>query len=182
ARRTRHRARARRGRRRGRRPGRGGRPRSALARRTARPGRAAARPRTTAPGPAHRAGGGARRAPPRARADGGRGGPAPAPRPIDAPAPVLIRLAAETGRTAPAGGGALLELDGSDVQVTVIAGGRRVSRHVLGTPATAGGDPRRSWVPASWQEQGAEEVLLFVEALEARGGSFREVRRAPTDR
>src|SRR5699024_808418 len=109
-------------------------------------------------------------------------GGSPAGLPIDAGAPVLIRLAAETGRTAPAGGGALLELDGSDVQVTVIAGGRRVSRHVLGTPATAGGDPRRSWVPASWQEQGAEEVLLFVEALEARGGIFREVRRAPTDR
>src|SRR5699024_4038842 len=100
----------------------------------------------------------------------------------DAGAPVLIGPAAEPGRTAPAGGGALLELDGADVQVTVIAGGRRVSRHVLGTPATAGGDPRRSWVPASWQAQGAEEVLLVVEALEARGGMFREVRRAPTDR
>ena len=109
-------------------------------------------------------------------------GGSPAGLHIDAGAPVLIRLAAETGRTAPAGGGALLELDGSDVQVTVIAGGRRVSRHVLGTPATAGGDPRRSWIPAPWRERGAEEVLLFVEALEARGGIFREVRRAPTDR
>src|SRR5699024_2648596 len=65
-------------------------------------------------------------------------GGSPAGLPIDAGAPVLIRLAAETGRTAPAGGGALLELDGSDVQVTVIAGGRRVSRHVLGTPGSPG--------------------------------------------
>src|SRR5699024_7012622 len=78
-------------------------------------------------------------------------GGSPAGLHIDAGAPVLIRLAAETGRTAPAGGGALLELDGSDVQVTVIAGGRRVSRHVLGTPATAGGDPRRSCIPAPWR-------------------------------
>src|SRR5699024_6499329 len=105
-------------------------------------------------------------------------GGSPAGLHIDAGAPVLIRLAAETGRTAPAGGGALLELDGSDVQVTVIAGGRRVSRHVLGTPATAGGDPRRSWAPASWPEQVAEEVLL----VGAARGICREGRRGPTDR
>src|SRR5699024_1274798 len=109
-------------------------------------------------------------------------GGSPAGLPIDAGAPVMIRLAAETGRTAPAGGGALLELDGSDVQVTVIAGGRRVSRHVLGTPATAGGDPRRPWIPAPWRERGGQEVLLLAHAVEGRGGIFREVRRAPTDR
>ena len=101
---------------------------------------------------------------------------------VGAGAPVLIRLPPDPERMAPASGGELLELDGADVQVTVIAGGRRVSRHVLGAPATAGGDPRRSWIPAPWRERGGQEVLLFVEALEARGGIFREVRRAPTDR
>ena len=91
---------------------------------------------------------------------------------VGAGAPALIRLEGE-GEA-----GTLLELDGTDIQVTVIAGGRRVSRHVLGAPAMAGGDPRRSWIPAGWREGGADEVLLLVEALAAGGGIFREVRRA----
>lgn len=95
---------------------------------------------------------------------------------VAAGCPVLIRLTLEAESSAGVAKGALLELDGTDVEVTVIAGGRRVSRHVLGAPATAGGDPRRSWIPAGWREDSAREVLLLVEALAAEGGIFREAR------
>ena len=88
--------------------------------------------------------------------------------------PVLVRLDGEGG------GGALLELTGKDVEVTVVVGGRRVSRHVLGGPAVAGGDPRRSWVPALWSTTGP--VLLLVEATAPQGGIFEGVRRARTVR
>ncbi|MGO1685523.1 MAG: beta-galactosidase [Brachybacterium sp.] len=101
---------------------------------------------------------------------------------VGAGAPVLIRLSPEAVGEVADGNGALLELDGTDLQVTVIAGGRRVSRHVLGTPVTAGGDPRRSWIPAGWREDGADEVLLLVEALAAAGGIFREVKSSRTVR
>ncbi|MGP9603572.1 MULTISPECIES: beta-galactosidase [unclassified Brachybacterium] len=96
---------------------------------------------------------------------------------IGAGTPVLVRLEAELES-----GGLLLDLEGVDVQVTVIAGGRRVSRHVLGAPATAGGNPGRSWIPASWCEGASAEVLLLVEALSRAGGIFEEVRSSPTMR
>lgn len=108
--------------------------------------------------------------------------------------PMLVRLdgaehagagaGAGVGRGEPSGeqgpGGLLLDLDGEDVQITVIAGGRRVSRHVLGAPAVSGGDPRRSWIPATWGRGGG--VLLLVEAIAAGGGIFGGVRRARTVR
>lgn len=93
--------------------------------------------------------------------------------------PVVIRPdLGEAGATADDSrqGGLLMDLDGQDVQVTVIAGGRRVSRHVLGSPAVSGGDPRRSWIPADWGWEGG--VLLLVEAIAAGGGIFGGVRRA----
>ena len=96
---------------------------------------------------------------------------------VDAGAPVLLRLG-----TVPGGAGRLLTLDGEDVQVTVIAGGRRVSRHVLGAPATAGGDAHRSWIPAGWAGEAGAEVLLLVEALTAGGGIFGGARQAAVPR
>ena len=97
---------------------------------------------------------------------------------VGAASPVLIRL----DPAAAGEGGLLLDLDGSDVEVTVIAGGRRVSRHVLGAPTTAGGDPRRSWIPAGWADGQPGDVLLLVEALTAAGGIFKETRSARTVR
>lgn len=91
-------------------------------------------------------------------------------------APVLIRLD-------PGGadeGGQLLDLDGEQVQITVVVGGRRLSRHVLGDPVAAGGHPERSWIPASVDVTGG--VVLLVEALAAGGGIFRGTRRALTAR
>ncbi|NMA77966.1 MAG: beta-galactosidase [Actinomycetales bacterium] len=81
-----------------------------------------------------------------------------------------------------AGSGLLLELEGEDVQITVVSGARRVSRHVLGAPVTAGGHPARSWIPAGWAGGRTEEVLLFVEAIDARGGKFKGARAARTER
>lgn len=101
---------------------------------------------------------------------------------IGAGTPVLIRLPGQAEDAAGHAAGTLLELVGTDIQVTVIAGGRRVSRHVLGTPATAGGDPRRSWIPAGWRAHGADEILLLVESLAPEGGIFNEVRSARTVR
>ncbi|AXK46327.1 beta-galactosidase [Brachybacterium saurashtrense] len=101
---------------------------------------------------------------------------------IAADAPVLLRMREGSEESTGAAGGMLLEVDGDDVQVTVIAGGRRVSRHVLGRPVTAGGSPHRSWIPAGWRAPEEPEVLLLVEALEARGGIFDGVRIAPTPR
>ncbi|MEE1617704.1 beta-galactosidase [Brachybacterium sp. J153] len=93
--------------------------------------------------------------------------------------PTLVRLAE------PAGGrsGALLDLAGQDVQVTVVCDGRRVSRHVLGAPAVSGGDPARSWIPAGWAGEGAgADLLLLVEPLAGAGGRFGPIRRAETTR
>ncbi|MGP9536366.1 beta-galactosidase [Brachybacterium sp. AOP43-C2-M15] len=102
---------------------------------------------------------------------------------IGAGEPVLLRVAPGEGR-GPGGvdGGELLEIHGADVQVTVLAGGRRVSRHVLGAPVTAGGDPHLSWIPSGWRTDPADEVLLMVEALAERGGIFEAVRRTRTAR
>jgi hypothetical protein len=97
---------------------------------------------------------------------------------IGAGAPVLLRLDPLAGE-----GGEVLELDGQDVEVTVISGGRRVSRHVLGRPAVAGGDAHRAWVPASWAaEDGSSGPVLLVEAISPGGGIFKGAKRARTDR
>jgi beta-galactosidase len=120
----------------------------------------------------------------RADATGDAPSPQPvAPRPvgplrIGAGAPVLLRLDPLAGE-----GGELLELDGEDVEITVISGGRRVSRHVLGRPAVAGGDAHRAWVPAPWAaDAGASGPVLLVEAIAAGGGIFKGAKRARTDR
>ncbi|MFC0672677.1 beta-galactosidase [Brachybacterium hainanense] len=68
--------------------------------------------------------------------------------------------------------GVQLQLMGADVQVTVVAAGRPVSRHVLGSPAVAGGDAHRSWVPASYLGEDVSHVELLVEALSPQGGIF----------
>ncbi|MGN7210519.1 beta-galactosidase [Brachybacterium paraconglomeratum] len=96
---------------------------------------------------------------------------------IGAGAPVLIQLDPLEGA-----GGELLELAGEDVEVTVISGNRRISRHVLGRPAVAGGDARRSWVPAPGPTGAASDLLLLVEAIAPGGGMFRGAKRARTDR
>lgn len=93
-------------------------------------------------------------------------------------APALVRLAEPVS----AGAGMLLDVAGQDVEVTVLCGGRRVSRHVLGGAVVSGGDPVRSWIPAGRAGQEDAEVLLLIEPLTAQGGIFREVRRALTDR
>lgn len=94
--------------------------------------------------------------------------------------PQLHRLLLPDGGATEAG--LLLELEGEGVQITVVSGGERVSRHVLGEPVTAGGHPARSWIPAGWADGRAEEVLLFVEAIDAGGGKFGGVRAARTER
>lgn len=98
---------------------------------------------------------------------------------VGAGRPVLIRLEddGEPGRQ-----GWLLDLHGEDVEITVLAGGRRVSRHVLGLPVTAGGEAGRSWIPAGWCEGDAREVLLLVEGLGVEGGIFRQVKSSRTSR
>ena len=88
---------------------------------------------------------------------------------VDAEHPALVRLTPPAGST---DHGALLDLAGRDVAVTVMTDGRRVSRHVLGAPAVAGGDPRRSWIPAEWFRTPTQEVLLCVESLTVRDGIF----------
>ncbi|WP_270408529.1 beta-galactosidase [Brachybacterium paraconglomeratum] len=97
---------------------------------------------------------------------------------IGAGTPVLIQLDPLEGD----GGGELLEIAGEDVEVTVLSGDRRISRHVLGQPSVAGGDARRSWVPASWPTEAASTLLLLVEAIAPGGGMFRGAKRARTDR
>ena len=96
---------------------------------------------------------------------------------IGAGTPVLLRLDPLAGE-----GGELLELDGEDVEITVISGGRRVSRHVLGRSAVAGGDAHRAWVPASWTRDEGSGPLLLVEATAPGGGMFKGAQRARTDR
>lgn len=83
-------------------------------------------------------------------------------------APLQVRLRADR----PEGAGVQLDLEGTDVQVTVVAGGRAVSRHVLGAAAVAGGAPGRSWIPASFLAGTDGAVDLLVEALAPRGGIF----------
>lgn len=110
------------------------------------------------------------------------GAGAPLPREglrLDAGERLLVRLDAAP---APAGPGRLLELAGEDVEVTVLVGGRRVSRHVLGAPAVSGGDAHRSWIPAGWSDGDPDDVLLLVEALGAGGGMFGGARRAAVPR
>jgi beta-galactosidase len=97
---------------------------------------------------------------------------------LGAGAPVLLRLDPLAGE-----GGELLELDGEDVEITVVSEGRRVSRHVLGRPAVAGGDAHRAWVPASWAtDAGTSGPVLLVEAIAPGGGIFKGAKRARTDR
>lgn len=103
--------------------------------------------------------------------------PSVGPLRVGAGAPVLLQLDRLAGD-----GGELLELDGEDVEVTVISGGRRVSRHVLGRPAVAGGDARRSWVPTSWATDDTFGPVLLVESMAPGGGMFRGAKRARTDR
>ncbi len=98
---------------------------------------------------------------------------------VGAGRPVLLRL---EGADRTSDQGLLLELAGQDVEVTVLAGGRRVSRHVLGEPVVGGGPAGRSWVPASWCGPEGGEVLLLVEAIEGAGGIFEGARRAATSR
>jgi hypothetical protein len=86
----------------------------------------------------------------------------------------------EVGQLGPVG--EQLVLAGQDVQVTVVSGGRRVSRHVLGDPAVSGGDAARAWIPAPWRAEAGGPTLLLLEALSSRGGIFRGAKRATTDR
>lgn len=94
-------------------------------------------------------------------------------------APVLARARLHL----PQGAGAWLRLEGSGLLVTVLArtpdGPRRVSRHALSGVATGGGDPRRSWIPASWMPDGRAEVLLVLEALDAPQGLLHGVEWSP---
>lgn len=101
---------------------------------------------------------------------------------VGAGSPALIRLSPPGVDPAGELRGWLLELAGCDVEITVIAGGHRVSRHVLGRPDTAGGNPRRSWIPAGWAGDEDPEVLLLVEALREGGGIFEGVTSARTVR
>lgn len=82
--------------------------------------------------------------------------------------PVVARLSAHRAE----GAGVLLALDGTDILITVVAAGRAVSRHVLGSPAVAGGDATRTWIPASWLDGAAPEVDLLIEPLAPGGGIF----------
>lgn len=94
----------------------------------------------------------------------------PAAFPLTVPAGGALQVRLRADR-AP-GAGVQLDLEGTDVQVTVVAGGRAVSRHVLGAPAVAGGDAGRSWIPASYLPSADPVVDLLVEPLDAGGGIF----------
>jgi hypothetical protein len=93
-----------------------------------------------------------------------------------------------------AGRGLLLHLDGTNVQLTVVHQCRVVSRHVLADHvATSGGDPHRSWLPASWIAEAralpeadecvgdGQDVLVdvLVEAATAERGELTSLTWAP---
>jgi beta-galactosidase len=96
-------------------------------------------------------------------------------------APLHARLRA----TVPSdGAGLLIDLHGSDVEVTVAHHGRPVSRHVLGDVATSGGHPGRAWLPGEWIAAAAAgtgpasaevRVDLLIEALTPAGGTLEQV-------